>query len=117
MFPSRKPAPRAHRSFAMTAAHATHTRRHVGWSFLFLGTASLLTVPCHQAHAGLNSGPEFSALQAIYTSTDGANWIDSTGWGSGDACSWHGITCDQDSTPGDNTSHVTQISLYYNNLN
>src|SRR5678815_1689013 len=117
MFPSRKPARCAHRSFATTATHPTGARLHLGWRFLLLGSASLLAVPCHQAHAGLNSGPEFSALQAIYTSTDGANWTDSTGWGSGDACSWFGITCDQDTTPGDNTSHVVQVYLSYNNLN
>lgn len=38
---------------------------------------------------------ERAALMAIYNSTNGDEWYDSTGWGTDASyCEWHGITCD-----------------------
>ena len=38
---------------------------------------------------------ERDALIALYNSTDGANWIDNTGWlgEAGTECDWHGVNC------------------------
>jgi hypothetical protein len=83
---------------------------------LLLVAASLFGLLCPLAHAGLNSGPEYDKLLEIYNSTNGPMWTNSTNWGAGDACSWHGIACDQDGTPSDNTSHVTSMDLDTNNL-
>ena len=81
------------------------------------GLAVLLLTMCQLATAGLHSGPEYDTLMAIYTSTGGPAWSNSTQvWGSGDACNWFGVTCDQDGTTGDNTSHVTGVDLTNNNL-
>jgi Leucine-rich repeat (LRR) protein len=52
------------------------------------------------------------ALVALYNSTDGANWYDSSynDWNvTNTPCSWWGITC--------NAGQVTEISLGYHNLN
>jgi len=118
MFPPfRQRAPCAHRSLVNAIAERADALRRAYRSLLLVGTAGLLALSCQHAEAGLNSGPEYATLQAIYNSTDGANWTTSTGWGSGDACSWYGITCDQDLMPEDNTSHVVYISMSYNNLN
>lgn len=76
----------------------------------------LFAVSAAPTHAGLTSGPEYDTLQALYSSTNGAAWTDSTGWLSGDACGWFGVTCDQDSVPTDNTSHVHAIVLSSNHL-
>ena len=79
--------------------------------------ACLLLTVGQSATAGLHSGPEYDALMAIYTSTGGPAWSNSAHtWGTGDACSWFGVSCDQDGTTGDNTSHVTGIDLTNNNL-
>ena len=53
---------------------------------------------------------EREALIALYNSTDGANWIENSGWlgEPGTECTWYGITC-QD-------SKVTNIDLEENNL-
>lgn len=86
------------------------------WRVLLVGLAILTAVACPRAQAGLNSGAEYAGLQALYGSTGGASWTTSTNWETGDACAWHGITCDQDTTPSDNTSHVININLESNNL-
>ena len=45
--------------------------------------------------------PDYVALIALYNNTDGANWIDNTGWIDGaagldcDPCSWYGVICDE----------------------
>lgn len=76
----------------------------------------LATVAPSAALAGLHSGVQYDALTTLYTSTNGATWTNHTGWGSGDACGWYGIVCDQNATPSDNTSNVIGINLYSNNL-
>lgn len=57
--------------------------------------------------------PDFPALKALYTSTDGDNWTNKTNWDTTGAncnvCNWHGITC----TDG----RVTTINLSNNGLN
>ena len=52
------------------------------------------------------------ALIALYNSTGGANWTNSTGWNGapGTECSWFGIACDA------NGANVTDIDLNSNNL-
>jgi Leucine-rich repeat (LRR) protein len=55
---------------------------------------------------------ERAALQAFYTSTNGASWANNTGWNGvvGTECAWFGVTC----SAGD--ANVTQINLSTNNL-
>ena len=57
------------------------------------------------------SPTETAALMALYNSTGGANWTNSTNWGVGCPCedNWFGVTCD---TAG----NVTQLTLNENNL-
>ncbi|MCB1756723.1 MAG: hypothetical protein KDJ38_14465 [Gammaproteobacteria bacterium] len=51
------------------------------------------------------------ALNALYTSLNGANWVDNTGWNTDtDPCSWFGVTCDGAG------ANVTQINLQDNRL-
>jgi hypothetical protein len=53
---------------------------------------------------------ECKALVAIYESTDGANWDDSSGWNVTETpCDWKGVTCKD--------GHVLRLYLYSNNLN
>lgn len=89
--------------------------------FLLWSTVTLLGAVCPHAHAGLNSGPEYAALVNLFNSTNGAMWTNGSSgpnaWSlSTEACGWYGITCDQDTNPADNTSHVTGIVLRNNNL-
>ncbi len=61
--------------------------------------------------AGVSEIPasECQALVALYSSTDGPNWADNTGWlVTNSPCTWSGIIC----TDG----HVTHIDLLYNQL-
>lgn len=52
---------------------------------------------------------ECQALVAFYEATEGANWVDQTGWLQTNAvCSWYGVMC----TGG----HVDTLALYNNNL-
>jgi len=55
---------------------------------------------------------ERTALEALFTSTNGAFWYDNSNWlgAVGSECSWFGVTCDA----GGNT--VTAINLEGNNL-
>lgn len=76
----------------------------------------LLIAISANSRAGLISGPEYAGLHTLYNSTNGDLWTNNSGWMSGDACSWYGITCDQDTSPTDNSSHVTEIVLDGNKL-
>ena len=52
-----------------------------------------------------------AALQALYNATNGANWTDSTNWGTNeDLASWHGVTTNSD-------GRVTRLELQENGLN
>jgi len=52
---------------------------------------------------------ECRALVALYDSTDGSNWNNSTGWlQTKTPCGWHGLQCSD--------GHVTQVSLFANEL-
>ena len=52
---------------------------------------------------------ECDALVALYTSANGASWIDNAGWLVTDTpCSWYGVGCD--------SGHVWSVSLNSNNL-
>ncbi len=52
---------------------------------------------------------ECEALVALYTATQGAQWVESTGWlATSTPCSWFGITC--------SAGHVTTIALDSNGL-
>jgi len=55
------------------------------------------------------SGKDSLALVALYDSTDGANWVESTNWLTGSVSTWFGITVVE--------GRVTNISLASNNLN
>jgi hypothetical protein len=86
------------------------------WLFRLLGAVGVLGAFCPHAQAGLNSGAEYDSLQAFYASTNGSLWTVNSNWGSGDACLWYGVACDQDNASSDNTSHVVRIFLHTNNL-
>lgn len=74
------------------------------------------------ANAGAAAGPEFTcasvaqiplaecqALEALYTSTNGAQWKDKAGWlVTSTPCSWYGVSCQ--------AGHVSGIELVNNNL-
>lgn len=52
---------------------------------------------------------ECQALAALYEATQGANWVDRTGWlETNSPCSWYGVACEG--------GHVDTLGLYYNNL-
>ena len=55
---------------------------------------------------------ERQVLLDLYSSTNGANWMDNTGWGDavGTECTWFGVTCD------DSGLHVIGIALDSNSL-
>ncbi|MEQ1635281.1 MAG: leucine-rich repeat domain-containing protein [Methylococcales bacterium] len=61
--------------------------------FKLFFTLALLTGSC-QVNAAIPS-TERDALVALYNSTNGANWINKTGWlgAAGTECSWYGIFC------------------------
>ena len=48
------------------------------------------------------------ALRDLYEKANGDDWKDNTNWGSGDYCSWYGITCKE--------GEVVEIRLDRNNL-
>ena len=54
------------------------------------------------------SAEEMAALEALYVSTNGDSWTNSSNWFSGPVDTWHGITVAND--------HVVAISLPGNNL-
>jgi hypothetical protein len=75
-------------------------KRHLGCYATLVG---LLVLPLAQAFAAKTdcaavSGittTECQALVAIYNSTDGANWLNNTGWNvTNTPCSWYGVECD-----------------------
>lgn len=52
---------------------------------------------------------ECQALQALYSSANGAQWYDKSGWATTNTpCSWYGVTCQ--------AGHVSQLDLRDNNL-
>lgn len=59
--------------------------------------------------------PDYAALMQLYNSTNGASWMNNTGWAEGaagtncDPCSWFGVGCNAD-------DRVTTLSLADNNL-
>jgi hypothetical protein len=61
---------------------------------------------------------ERDALLALYSSTNGASWINNSGWGGaiGTECSWSGIDCILEGDQGTGTYHIYQIRLDNNNL-
>ncbi len=87
--------------------------------FLFLA-ALLMSV--FSAGAGVAAAPELGcagvtqvplsecqALQALYSSTNGAQWNEQGGWATTNTpCSWYGVTCQ--------AGHVSQLDLSDNNL-
>ena len=51
--------------------------------------------------ATVASQMECDALVALYTSTDGTNWTDNTGWNTPtDPCTWYEVSCNADLSPG-----------------
>lgn len=56
---------------------------------------------------------EHDALMALYNSTDGANWVDNTNWGSSSPVStWFGVVVENIG----GTDHVTELNMEFNNL-
>lgn len=52
---------------------------------------------------------ECKALVALYDSTDGENWVDSSGWkATNTPCDWYGVDC--------RNKHVTGLTLENNNI-
>jgi len=102
-----------HESVSMLTRKQTRSPRN---HLLLLCAATLSATFSTDTQAGLHEGVEYDSLVSFYNSTNGANWSDNSGWLSGDACGWFGITCDQDTDPYDNTSHVTDVFLSADNL-
>jgi len=58
---------------------------------------------------------ECQALVTFYNSTDGANWINRSGWAlTKTPCHWYGVTCGN--VESDGKKHVTGLSLVSNRL-
>ena len=76
-----------------------------------LAAAALLITAIGSAHAAIPTS-ERMVLDDLYTSTNGASWLYTSGWegAAGTECSWYGIICDA----GDN--HVVYIDLSDNFL-
>lgn len=48
-----------------------------------------------------NSHPDYQALEDLYTSTNGADWTNKTGWLTNcDPCKWYGVSCSQGRVTG-----------------
>ena len=81
--------------------------------FLLAGVVASFAV-----HADIPAS-ERAALDLLYSSTNGSSWTHHEGWGgaAGTECIglWYGVTCNNTS-PGTNTSHVTQLGLSNNHL-
>jgi hypothetical protein len=78
---------------------------------LALGVGATSPAPDDFSCADVTEIPqvECEALVELYTSTDGANWADNTGWlDTNTPCSWYGVGC--------SLGHVDAISLGYNQL-
>src|SRR5713226_8279963 len=60
---------------------------------------------------------ERTALELLYKSTGGANWLNKSGWlgPRGTECQWYGITCNYPDHTGDNPS-VVSLDLSENKL-
>jgi hypothetical protein len=60
---------------------------------------------------------ERTALESLYRSTEGANWLNKSGWlgPRGTECQWHGITCNYPNHKGRDLS-VVSLDLSENNL-
>jgi|SoiMethySBSTD1v2_1073268.scaffolds.fasta_scaffold05971_11 hypothetical protein len=59
---------------------------------------------------------ERAALVALFEATEGHNWTHKVGWlgPPGTECNWHGVDCD--SKFSEETTNVTSIDLFQNNL-
>lgn len=93
-------------------AISIHGRKAVATGAWTAGLALMAMALGAPAHAAIPAA-ERQALIALYNSTDGPNWRNSTNrWtgASGTECSWHGVTCDAGQT------HVTALKLNFNNL-
>ena len=83
----------------------------MGWRTipgLLLITSLFITT---QAQAAIPTA-ERAALLALYTTTNGDNWLNNTGWNgaAGTECNWFGVSCDVDQTA------ITGLILSANNL-
>jgi Leucine-rich repeat (LRR) protein len=60
-----------------------------------LGVVSVLAVALGTTPAAAIPASERAVLQALYTSTNGAGWINSSNWNgaAGTECTWFGVTC------------------------
>ena len=81
------------------------------WQIFWIAALQWLLLMPGAAQAVIPTS-ERQVLLNLYNSTNGANWINKTGWNgpSGTECKWNGIWCNT------NESHVTAIALYFNNL-
>ena len=75
------------------------------------GTSASATVTVTTSSGGIPAS-ERAVLVNLYNSTNGASWINNTGWmgTAGTECTWYGVTCDG------SQSHVNAISLASNHL-
>lgn len=95
--------------------HANAHERDLELSALPQGMRRLLVLVAllvgTSAHAAIPAA-ERAALLDLHASTNGAGWVDESGWGgaTGTECTWFGVTCDEDGTT------VEQLLLYDNNL-
>lgn len=78
------------------------------WAVVLIAYAAQLSPT-----AGSYADVQLTGLEALYNSTSGQGWTISTGWrdASIGACSWYGVTCDDD-----DNENVTGLSLPNNGL-
>lgn len=75
----------------------------------FIGPLKLLVLSLVSVVA--QDDTTLTILKSLYASTNGANWVNSSGWGSSaSACTWFGVVCET------GTQVVTKIVLQDNNL-
>lgn len=75
-------------------------------------TASIAGCFCPTTAFASSYRDQLSGLEALYNSTNGQGWANSTGWRDNtlSVCSWYGVTCDSDS------GNVTGLWLSSNEL-
>lgn len=72
---------------------ASRQRRGRGASSRLLVTAAVLAAAATLVAVDAASVAESNFLLQLYNQTQSANWITKTNWGTGNCCSWFGVTC------------------------
>merc|ERR1712196_688554 len=92
----------------MGAAVCCHILRPLSRIMLYRITFALCLI-----FALSSADDQHDALMDLHTHTGGSSWTRRDGWGTGDYCTWFGVTCKHDPPE---TSQVTDVVLSGNNL-